>query len=84
LKNKTEGIAKAKAKGVYLGRKKSIDDCRVLELAGKGLGASQIARDMGIARQSVYRILKQHCSSDAISNSNQGITTSPKTANQRK
>ena len=58
-KRQAEGIAKAKAKGVYLGRKKTIDDSRVLELSHQGLGASQIAREMGITRQSVYRIVKQ-------------------------
>ena len=58
-KRQAEGIAKAKAKGVYLGRKRSIDDKRVYELSQRGLAASSIAREMGITRQSVYRILKQ-------------------------
>ena len=57
-KRQAEGIAKAKAKGVYLGRKKTIDSTRVYELTNKGMGASQIARELGISRQSVYSIQK--------------------------
>ena len=57
-KRQAEGIAKAKAKGVYLGRKKTIDSTWVYELTNKGMGASQIARELGISRQSVYRIQK--------------------------
>ena len=39
-----EGIAKAKAEGVYKGRKPSIDVAAVRRLQADGLGASQIAR----------------------------------------
>jgi len=53
-----EGIAKAKAKGVYKGRKPSVDAERVKALRADGLGASQIARQLGIGRASVYRVLK--------------------------
>lgn len=52
-----EGIAKAKAKGVYKGRKPSIDVQRVKELRSGGLGASEIARQLKIGRASVYRAL---------------------------
>ena len=52
-----EGIAKAKAAGKYRGRPASIDPTRVKELHEKGLGASQIAREMNIGRASVYRAL---------------------------
>ena len=52
-----EGIAKAKAKGVYKGRKASIDASQVLELRSTGKGATEIARDLNIGRASVYRIL---------------------------
>lgn len=52
-----EGIAKAKAEGVYRGRKSSIDTNRICELRAEGKGASEIARTLGIARASVYRLL---------------------------
>ncbi|WP_199504672.1 recombinase family protein [Qipengyuania sp. YIM B01966] len=52
-----EGIAKAKADGRYKGRKATIDPARVKELHSTGLGPAAIAREMGIARASVYRAL---------------------------
>jgi DNA invertase Pin-like site-specific DNA recombinase len=52
-----EGIAKAKAEGVYKGRKPSIDAVRVRALAAEGLGATEIARRLSIGRASVYRML---------------------------
>ena len=53
-----EGIAKAKAKGVYRGRKPSIDSVKVRSLKAGGLGATAIAKELGISRVSVYRALK--------------------------
>lgn len=53
-----EGIAKAKAAGVYKGRKPSIDAERVRALHAEGKGPAVIARDLGIARSSVYRMLE--------------------------
>jgi len=52
-----EGIAKAKAEGVYKGRKPSIDMNRIFELRAEGRGASEIARTLGIGRASVYRVI---------------------------
>jgi DNA invertase Pin-like site-specific DNA recombinase len=52
-----EGIAKAKAKGVYKGRKPTIDKAEVQKLRAEGLGASEIAKRLGIGRASVYRML---------------------------
>lgn len=55
-----EGIAKAKAAGVYKGRKPSIDVDKVKRLKQiDGMGATEIARELGIARTSVYRVLHQ-------------------------
>jgi DNA invertase Pin-like site-specific DNA recombinase len=51
-----EGIAKAKAAGVYKGRKPSIDPAEVARLKAEGLGASAIAKRLGIGRASVYRV----------------------------
>lgn len=52
-----EGIAKAKAAGVYKGRKPEIDRTAILTLKSQGLGATAIAKCLGIGRASVYRIL---------------------------
>lgn len=52
-----EGIAKAKAEGVYKGRKPVIDPAKVRELQGQGLGATEIAAKLGIGRASVYRVM---------------------------
>src|SRR5262245_36837250 len=52
-----EGIARAKAAGVYKGRKPSIDRAVVAQLKAEGLGPSAIAERLGIGRASVYRAL---------------------------
>ncbi len=52
-----EGIAKAKAAGVYKGRPASIDVTKVREMKANGLGATEIAKALGIGRASVYRAL---------------------------
>ena len=53
-----EGIADAKARGVYQGRKASIDTAKVKELRAQGMGASAIAKALKIGRASVYRALE--------------------------
>jgi DNA invertase Pin-like site-specific DNA recombinase len=57
-KRQAEGIAKAKARGAYKGRKATIDANKIMELKQQGLGATKIANEMGISRVSVYRALK--------------------------
>ena len=53
-----EGIAQAKAKGIYKGRKPSIDAVEIRRLRHEEkLGATTIARRLGIGRASVYRAL---------------------------
>ncbi|KGM35309.1 recombinase family protein [Inquilinus limosus] len=52
-----EGIAKAKAAGVYRGRPGGIDADQIAKLNAQGIGASEIAARLGIGRASVYRIL---------------------------
>jgi len=54
-----EGIAKAKAKGVYKGGKKRIDVAEIRRLKNEGFGATKIARELNIHRDSVYRLLKE-------------------------
>jgi DNA invertase Pin-like site-specific DNA recombinase len=53
-----EGIADAKARGVYQGRRPSIDTARVKALKAEGMGASAIAKALKIGRASVYRALE--------------------------
>ncbi len=53
-----EGIAAAKAAGVYKGRKASIAPEAVLDLHRQAVGATEIARRLSIGRASVYRIIE--------------------------
>ncbi|EAA1276817.1 recombinase family protein [Salmonella enterica subsp. enterica serovar Typhimurium] len=56
-----EGIAAAKARGVYRGRKPSIDPAVVYRLYTiEKMGATAIARQLGIGRASVYRALENY------------------------
>jgi DNA invertase Pin-like site-specific DNA recombinase len=53
-----EGIARAKARGIYKGRKPSIDPGEIRRLrVEEKLGATAIAKRLGIGRASVYRAL---------------------------
>ena len=52
-----EGIKKAKEKGVYKGRKQTLDIAKIKELAAQGLMKTEIAKRLGIGRASVYRAL---------------------------
>jgi DNA invertase Pin-like site-specific DNA recombinase len=52
-----EGIAKAKAAGVYKGRPPSIEASRVRELKAQGMRPVDIAKTLKIGRASVYRVL---------------------------
>jgi DNA invertase Pin-like site-specific DNA recombinase len=54
-----EGIAKAKAAGVYKGRRASIQASRVRKLKAQGMRAVDIAKALKIGRASVYRVLGQ-------------------------
>jgi DNA invertase Pin-like site-specific DNA recombinase len=51
-----EGIARAKADGIYTGkgRPASIDVARIREMKAQGLGPTAIAKALGIGRASVY------------------------------
>jgi DNA invertase Pin-like site-specific DNA recombinase len=61
-----EGISAAKARGVYKGRKPSIDAVEVLRLRrDERLGPAAIARRLGIGRASVYRLLGRHAAVSA-------------------
>ena len=51
------GIEAARLKGVYKGRPATISPDAVRDLRQQGLGATQIAKRLGIGRASVYRLL---------------------------
>jgi DNA invertase Pin-like site-specific DNA recombinase len=51
-----EGIAKAKARGVYKGRKASINVGEVRRLLAEDVRPSAVARQLGISRTSVWRV----------------------------
>jgi DNA invertase Pin-like site-specific DNA recombinase len=56
-----EGIALAKQRGAYRGRKKALVDDQVVELrrrAGAGEQKSTLAREFGISRETLYQYLK--------------------------
>ena len=52
------GVQRAKALGKYKGGKSKIDIEQIKKLKAEGLGATAIAKQMGIHRDSVYRLLK--------------------------
>jgi DNA invertase Pin-like site-specific DNA recombinase len=54
-----EGIALAKRQGVYTGGKARLNRARVKQLADDGVGPAKIARELGMARSSVYRLLDE-------------------------
>ena len=54
-----EGIALAKRQGVYTGRKATLDRARVKQMAKDGVGPAKIARELGMARSSVYRLMAE-------------------------
>jgi DNA invertase Pin-like site-specific DNA recombinase len=56
-----EGIALAKQRGVYRGRKKTLTPERAAELVqrvGSGVPKALLARDYGISRETVYQYLR--------------------------
>lgn len=69
-----EGISAAKARGVYKGRKPSIDAAEVLRMRrDEKLGPAAIARRLGIGRASVYRLLGKQAAASA----NGGVDADP-------
>ncbi len=57
LTDVADGIAKAKAQGVYNGRPSTMDAKKAGALRDQGLGRSEIAQGLSISRTSVYRVL---------------------------
>jgi DNA invertase Pin-like site-specific DNA recombinase len=59
LERTNEGRLEAKAKGVKFGRKRTVDRHKIRALREKGFGATDIARQMGIGRSTVYKLLNE-------------------------
>jgi DNA invertase Pin-like site-specific DNA recombinase len=56
-----EGIALAKQRGVYKGRKRSLSEAAILELRQRlssGKSKTEVAREFGISRETLYQYLK--------------------------
>ena len=53
------GRMEAKARGVKFGRNRTIDRNKILALQAKGIGATNIAKQMGIGRSTVYKLLNE-------------------------
>ena len=57
-----EGIALAKKRGVFKGRKKSLSQAEVAELRQRitaGMSKAQVAREFGISRETLYKYLRE-------------------------
>ena len=59
LERTNEGREEAKIRGVKFGRKRTVDREKALHMKDKGVGATDIARNLGIGRSTVYKILKE-------------------------
>ncbi|MFT6332065.1 MAG: DNA invertase Pin-like site-specific DNA recombinase [Lentimonas sp.] len=58
LERTNEGRLEAKAKGIKFGRKRTVDRKKVKKLFEEGMSAIKIAKEMGIGRSTVYKLLK--------------------------
>lgn len=59
LERTNEGRTEAKASGVKFGRKRTVDREKVFELKSKGIGATEISKELGIGRSTIYKLLKE-------------------------
>lgn len=58
LERTGEGRQDARLRGIRFGRKRTVDRIAVLTQHQNGTGATEIARQLGIARSTVYKILQ--------------------------
>ncbi len=59
LERTNESRQEASLKGVKFGRKRSVDRERIIELKRSGWGGIAIAKEMKVARSTVYKILNE-------------------------
>ncbi|MCP4002331.1 MAG: recombinase family protein [Gammaproteobacteria bacterium] len=59
LERTNEGRIEAKAKGVKFGRKPTVNRKQILKMKSEGIGATNIAKQLGIGRSTVYKVLKE-------------------------
>lgn len=60
LERTNEGRQEAKFKGIIFGRKRTVDRKLVKKMRYEGIGATEIARTMKIARSTVYNIINKN------------------------
>lgn len=66
LERQRAGIEAAKAKGLYKGRPATVSPDRVRQLKASGLGPTAIARELGISRVHVHRLLKSRAGTENL------------------
>ncbi|WP_032113977.1 recombinase family protein [Candidatus Paracaedibacter symbiosus] len=59
LERTNEGRIEAKSKGIKFGRKRKIDRDKIIALYVSGVGATEIAKQAGIGRSTVYKLLQE-------------------------
>ena len=81
-----EGIAKAKAAGAYKGRKPTaqLQADVIVQLRKDGVGGTEIARQLGIGRASVYRVLDSMKPKRGATDRKAGATKADKSARSTK
>lgn len=58
LERTNEGRLEAQKNGIKFGRRRIIDRRKIIQLYKSGVGATEVAKTMSVARASVYKILK--------------------------
>lgn len=59
LERTNEGRIDAKAKGIKFGRKRTIDRAQISALRAAGMSATEISKQAGIGRSTVYKLLSE-------------------------
>jgi len=62
LERTNEGRIEAKLRGIKFGRKRKIDRDKLLKYKENGIMGTALAKEMGISRAAVYKILKEETS----------------------